>query len=610
MGFLRSWRGATYIRLVGITALGSLALTGCFFETEGATRQGWTPDQRASWYYGTQGSRLMPAAWFAALTLPDGSRFADPQNLARYGFLPPPTDAPHGLPLGFTLDRQSARQLPVTGMHWYGGQPDAEGEAEAWVGLNCAACHTAQITHEGEALVIDGGPSLIDFQVFIEDLDTVLADTRSDPQLWERFVSEVQASRDTPENRARLGTAFDRLLGWQQLTAEMNETPMRYGAGRLDAVGHILNKVLMFAGAEVKDGNPANAPVSFPFLWGISRQEHVQWNGIAKNSRFMLPGDPFEYGALGRNTGEVLGVFGEVVITPQREGAGTLIRYPSSVRADNLIALELILQDLEAPPWPAEFPPIDATLRDAGDAIFDRDCAGCHLPADRQQAGRPTERMLAFADTRPADLTDIWMACNAFIYEGPTGPMEGVKDNTGEEMVAKAQVGNMLGTAVRGALISQAATLVKAGFENFLGLRPPPSFEVSPSEQRRDPRAADRLACLEAEGVPTLAYKARPLDGIWATAPYLHNGSVASLSELLKPPDQRKTQFWVGNRDYDPVEVGYRDADPKNGHGFLLRTREEDGSVFEGNSNAGHEYGVGRLSDPDRRALLEYLKSL
>ena len=48
-----------------------------------------------------------------------------------------------------------------------------------------------------------------------------------------------------------------------------------------------------------------------------------------------------------------------------------------------------------------------------------------------------------------------------------------------------------------------------------------------------------------------------PLDGIWATAPYLHNGSVPTLRALLAPPDQRPKTFYVGSRDFDPVNVGY-----------------------------------------------------
>jgi hypothetical protein len=60
---------------------------------------------------------------------------------------------------------------------------------------------------------------------------------------------------------------------------------------------------------------------------------------------------------------------------------------------------------------------------------------------------------------------------------------------------------------------------------------------------------------------PSLAilstYRARPLDGIWATAPYLHNGSVPNLYQLLLPAEQRITTFKVGSDQFDPVKVGF-----------------------------------------------------
>ena len=100
-------------------------------------------------------------------------------------------------------------------------------------------------------------------------------------------------------------------------------------------------------------------------------------------------------------------------------------------------------------------------------------------------------------------------------------------------------------------------------------------------------------------------YKARPLNGIWATAPYLHNGSVPNLFELLKPAsadDASKAappKFTVGNREFDPIHVGYRsDSGP-----FEFDT------TLEGNSNVGHEFGTG-LSDDERFELIEYLKTL
>jgi hypothetical protein len=103
---------------------------------------------------------------------------------------------------------------------------------------------------------------------------------------------------------------------------------------------------------------------------------------------------------------------------------------------------------------------------------------------------------------------------------------------------------------------------------------------------------------------PLMAYKARPLEGIWATAPYLHNGSVPTLYDLLLPPAQRPAKFAVGTRNFDPKKVGYDTTPGAPGNSFTFDT------TLTGNSNKGHVYGVGALSDTQRLELLEYLKSL
>ena len=62
-----------------------------------------------------------------------------------------------------------------------------------------------------------------------------------------------------------------------------------------------------------------------------------------------------------------------------------------------------------------------------------------------------------------------------------------------------------------------------------------------------------------------LAYKVRPLNGVWATPPYLHNASVPSVYALLSPIEERPKKFYLGNREYDPVNLGYKTDYLKNG---------------------------------------------
>ena len=94
------------------------------------------------------------------------------------------------------------------------------------------------------------------------------------------------------------------------------------------------------------------------------------------------------------------------------------------------------------------------------------------------------------------------------------------------------------------------------------------------------------------------------LNGIWATAPYLHNGSVPNLWELLKPAKDRRTSFMVGSRVFDPKNVGYdADQSPFKSGRFVA-----DPANANGNGNGGHEYGT-TLTDEQRWAIIEYLKN-
>jgi hypothetical protein len=109
---------------------------------------------------------------------------------------------------------------------------------------------------------------------------------------------------------------------------------------------------------------------------------------------------------------------------------------------------------------------------------------------------------------------------------------------------------------------------------------------------------------------PDRVYKAAPRDGVWATAPFMHNGSVPNLYEMLIPAKERTKKFYVG-REFDPVKVGV-DTSGKSGR-FMLDT------ALVGNSNAGHSFEEGPrgtgvigplLTDEQRWALVEYLKSI
>lgn len=109
----------------------------------------------------------------------------------------------------------------------------------------------------------------------------------------------------------------------------------------------------------------------------------------------------------------------------------------------------------------------------------------------------------------------------------------------------------------------------------------------------------------QANEMKAAGYVADSLDGIWMRGPYLHNGSVPSVADLLKPPAQRPATFYRGNNLLNIQDLGFVSdlAQEKGLHFALFDTRQP------GNSNAGHSYGTD-LSDHDKKAIIEYLKTL
>jgi hypothetical protein len=102
----------------------------------------------------------------------------------------------------------------------------------------------------------------------------------------------------------------------------------------------------------------------------------------------------------------------------------------------------------------------------------------------------------------------------------------------------------------------------------------------------------------------TNGYVSVALDGLWLRAPYLHNGSVPSLQDLLEKPENRPKVFWRGYDIYDQNKVGFiSDNYQAQKIGFKYDVNQP------GNSNQGHIYGTDLPGD-DKKALIEYLKSL
>src|SRR5215467_13691807 len=119
-------------------------------------KQGWTADERQTFYTTSQGSHMIPYSWYKALRRLDIDEPFGGDQLQRYGYLPNEKSAkwnPEGLPVGFVIDGDAAN---------------------GYLGMTCAACHTGQIEYAKngvtQQLRIDGAPATAHFQLFLTDL--------------------------------------------------------------------------------------------------------------------------------------------------------------------------------------------------------------------------------------------------------------------------------------------------------------------------------------------------------------------------------------------------------------------------------------------------------
>jgi mono/diheme cytochrome c family protein len=613
--------------------------------------QGWGKQRasagRETYYYTPQGTSLknLRYDWLVNLEMPWGTRrFADPAHLRAYGFIvdPEPTAAnPDQLPVGF-----AKRFDPELG--------------ESVLDISCAACHTGQLVVDRggkrTALRIDGGPASHAFTTttvghFVPTLAASLASTYLNPLKFRRFGKKVLGEGGWARGKGRLhadlGAVLGALLkqGWNDSRKHLY--PVEEGFGRTDALARIGNTVF----ADELDGandSIGDAPVSYPYVWNIWKFDWVQYNASVSQP-------------MARNMGEAFGVGARLhLLDRYGRPLPASERFRTSVLVENLHRIETTLQGLEPPKWPEDvLGPIDRTKAERGRALFERNCRHCHGPFDQPAP------MRAYLDPLRPDADPLWKMTIVPVTEVGTDPTAAMNfvhrtvdlTKTGlapEEVQAAAkpvfdEARRRLGlleakvaeaTAKGDPAAADLATTT--GYEkdrvektaaavakvdmsrvplglalNFLGM--------IARERHYDERGytAEERACLDGFGsldLPEIvaAYKSRPLAGAWATGPFLHNGSVPTLYQLLSPRDERDSRFFVSPGAFDPVAVG---VDVKaRGDGFWYDTRRP------GNANVGHEFRAGyvpgktdeddpqygvigpALTPDERRAIVEYLK--
>lgn len=585
----------TLINLSGITPALAEELSPAFLYQGPA----WDSASRNEFYTRDQGSRLIPLAWLQALKREDGSAFlAD--GLTRYGYLPGP-ESITGLPIGFHATGPAGAKV---------------------VGITCSACHTRQIKVEGRPYRVDGGPALVDFQSFLGDLDKAISRVTADDTSFRTFAIDVLQTaspagdkisalrRDVDAWYLRYHTIMDRAL-----------PQPAWGLGRLDAVGMIFNRVTgLDVGPEpsfviAENIRRADAPARYPFLWNATRQDKTQWPGFADNGSDVL--------GLARNVGEVLGVF--ATYQPKRIGPIVNFLNNNSANFDGLQRLEDLVKKIGPPKWPWS---IDVALAAKGKEIFERStavggCSECHSEKPgkvrfpfQQTWATPVQNV--GTDTRQYDIL-AWTAKSGVLKGAyipfATRPLQetdlafnilatSVIGTIAEHVVSFSTASPPMGTAVEPGIAVGATEPVDPNKLPSALQDLPGAFQVP--DAVTTPAVRLQLG-LDAGGPapPKGAYESRVLQGIWAAAPYLHNGSVASLAELLKPSAQRQQRFAVGP-DYDLASIGLASTQAQTGY---MRETTGCDDLNSGNSRCGHEFGTGLL-DSEKKALLEYLKTL
>lgn len=671
--------------------------------------EGLTGSEALELWHLSEGSDIIPLKWFLNLKSQTSILPDTPMNdrlYEKFGVMavPPNMLAKSPFPMkwigltaawsGMHPQRADVRVQPGTNPIAYTGvRKDDQGrESIAMVGTNCAFCHTGSVTLNGKDTLFEGAPNMLAIRGFFQDLYGSTAKTMLTPELLAQFLTDNGVAGDTramaaqfaselrrdlgvdkevilkieglffmlrnrnlsKENAAKhikkdkvyegrpvMQAYLERLLkmtyGLRELTPELKlrmkflsvsmgqdpkieATPEGYA--RTDAFGRIANLVARFK-------KPANltATTSVPPMWNIKHKAMYHWNANT-NSVIM------------RNIGQSFGL-GSILTNPDGIGGSA---YDATSNIHNIRRIEQLLYKVQAPNWADIDAPIDHQKVKLGCELYHNEakCASCHTPF-RERVG--PSKSLVLERLIPMDVTKT----DATYTINQSEPVDGVafKDAlfgfTGrvrDRYYERYQVPEALRHEWESADIRGAEFFR----DTYLGEDSHAADSDSAYLNIKESKASSRWPV---PASPTPGYPAKQLSSVWATAPYLHNGSVANMYELLKPAKERRRIFFVGSRELDTKNLGFRSdfntlpqipdlearaqkifREDKNrlelemGVPMPVPHNMEEARIHaacsvyparcffvdqKGNSNAGHEFGT-NLTDDQRYQLIEFLK--
>jgi hypothetical protein len=484
------------------------------------------------------------------LKLIDEPLFAKPE---RFGMVPNPMDSQ--FPIGITKSNDGDEFVPM-------------------LGITCGACHVGAVSNGREWTIVPGAPNLMTVNLFFGELIGSLAATLANPvafdDLWKSYASSMNYRYDQSTMTETIideddingiydGIITDRVLKLSN-AYKNGAYPTKFDINTRGKLGAYLTlRLVELIGRANAPDDGVQLPLGTSNPWATTRSlfgtkwAHDDPANLTPVGGAITAPDIFNYGErrwvfwsqatnsmMERNLAQGIALLGDV----------DWDTFQTTLSTKDLAAIEEASQFIEPPTWPRIFNDVDRSLASEGCKVFEKRCKGCHVGSSRSFERGSVEFGLYDVGTDPSYCEGV----NASTLDYTSVP----------------------------ALVAPVAARVKSVAYDVEGRL---------DESGRTPVIWRAMECNK--------FPARSLEGIWATGPFLHNGSVRTINDLLKPANEREKHFEVGSIELDQTKLGFR------GDKTSSFTTTVDVTIH-GMSNMGHEFTV---SDPSQRfALLEYLK--
>jgi hypothetical protein len=555
---------------------------------------GISSNDRLVYYNASQGIYYLPYDVIASLSRPiptelklyDELFFDNPERL---GLIANPLNA-NNPPIGITVS--------------------SDPEFVPMYGISCATCHTSLIVNSQKtAFLVDGSGSKFAIDRLIKEMVTSLALTMANPFEFNRFYDRYKkraklaeypesiyefdliSDTDSYQNLSQALTNNDENIDNQLLNFDNrinlelggNYVPTTLGYAVFPTANQLNSRAKMFfylskrlawflKQAKYAKSHDMTAPSGLGRGDPWSSTKNMYADLFAKQPEKFWPqiasgpiDTPFIWKYEDAKWIFTTGTTNSMVERNFAQGIALLAdfnpqTYETTVSLRKLEQIQQFTRWVQPPVWPEDIlGPIDQQKAAAGKSLFQQHCLNCHNP--KQET-----------------------------YRGPGSIEYNYLNVETDDSYYQAQIEDFYGQKFIDNVLTQVMGQVKLAARDNEGIVNLSIFEVGRTPVIWRQPTDNKIA-------------AKPLWGIWATAPYLHNGSVLNMRELLSHPELRLTAFHVGSIEYDAKNMGFHNK--QTAYSTLLETNCQK---CRGNSNKGHNYGT-HLTTLQKDNLIEFLKT-